>query len=179
MHGAQSPRHTDWSPVKGRTVIITTDHDSAGAAFGDAVYDLCSESGAACILHLPAEELGKYRIADGVPSRQTNGLAAMDLLAALAKEKDAAAKAAKESGLSPKAFAVLWTLQNEPVFKDTSLTAMDIAREAEILLTRFPNAAVNSDEHRQLRANIYRPLLPLPKEERSRIVDLIMAAVLR
>lgn len=119
------------------------------------------------------------RILKDLESRQTNGLAAMDLLAALAKEKDAAAKAAKESGLSPKAFAVLWTLQSEPVFKDTSLTAMDIAREVEILLTRFPNAAVNSDEHRQLRANIYRPLLPLPKEERSRIVDLIMVAVLR
>lgn len=119
------------------------------------------------------------RILKDLESRQTSGLAAMDLLAALAKEKDAAAKAAKESGLSSKAFAVLWTLQNEPVFKDTSLTAMDIAREVEILLARFPNAAVNSDEHRQLRANIYRPLLPLPKEERSRIVDLIMVAVLR
>ena len=119
------------------------------------------------------------RILKDLESRQTNGLAAMDLLAALAKEKDAAAKAAKESGLSPKAFAVLWTLQSEAVYKETSLTAMDIAREVEILLTRFPNAAVNSDEHRQLRANIYRPLLPLPKEERSRIVDLIMAAVLR
>ena len=119
------------------------------------------------------------RILKDLESRQTNGLAAMDLLAALAKEKDAAAKAAKESGLSPKAFAVLWTLQSESVFKGKSLTAMDIAREVEILLTRFPNAAVNSDEHRQLRANIYRPLLPLPKEERSRIVDLIMVAVLR
>jgi len=60
-----------------------------------------------------------------------------------------------------------------------SMTATDIAREVEALLARFPNAAVNSDEHRQLRANIYRPLLPLPKEERSRIVDLIMSAVLR
>ena len=56
---------------------------------------------------------------------------------------------------------------------------MDLAREVETQLARFPNAAVNSDEHRQLRANIYRPLLTLPKEERSRIVDLIMASILR
>jgi putative DNA primase/helicase len=85
MHGAQSPRHTDWSPVKGRTVIITTDHDSAGATFGDAAHDLCSEAGAACILHLPAEELGKYRIVDGVPTRHDHaveqGFDIADLLA--------------------------------------------------------------------------------------------------
>jgi type I restriction enzyme R subunit len=56
---------------------------------------------------------------------------------------------------------------------------MDIAREVESLFSRFPNAAQNSDEHRQLRANLYRPLLALSKEERSRIVDVIIAAVLR
>lgn len=139
--------------------------------------EIDEDANAAPILQ-PLKERAE-RILKDLQTRQTTGLAAMDLLAMLAKEKDAAAKAAKESGLSPKAFAVLWTLQNEPVFKDTTLTAMDIAREVETLLTRFPNAAVNSDEHRQLRANIYRPLLPLPKEERSRIVDLIMAAVLR
>lgn len=139
--------------------------------------EIDEDANAAPILQ-PLKERAE-RILKDLQTRQTTGLAAMDLLAMLAKEKDAAAKAAKESGLSPKAFAVFWTLQNEPVFKDTTLTAMDIAREVEALLTRFPNAAVNSDEHRQLRANIYRPLLPLPKEERSRIVDLIMAAVLR
>jgi len=139
--------------------------------------EIDEDANAAPILQ-PLKERAE-RILKDLQTRQTTGLAAMDLLAALATEKDVAAKAAKESGLSPKAFAVLWTLQNEQVFKDASLTAMDIAREVEVLLARFPNAAVNSDEHRQLRANIYRPLLPLPKDDRSRIVDLIMAAVLR
>ena len=48
------------------------------------------------------------RILKDLENRNTTGLAAMDLLAALAAEKDAAAKAAKDSGLSPKAFAVFW-----------------------------------------------------------------------
>ena len=30
MHGAQSPKKSDWSPVKGRCVIIATDYDEAG-----------------------------------------------------------------------------------------------------------------------------------------------------
>ena len=119
------------------------------------------------------------RILKELESRQTNGLAAMDLLAALAREKDAAAKAAKESGLSPKGFAVFWTLQGEKPLSDAGIQAMDIAREVESLFSRFPNAAQNTDEHRQLRANLYRPLLALSKEERSRIVDVIIAAVLR
>jgi type I restriction enzyme, R subunit len=119
------------------------------------------------------------RILKDLESRHTTGMVAMDLLAAIATEKDKAAQAAKETGLSPKAFAVFWTLQNEEVLKSNNLSPMDLAREVEVQLSRFPNAAVNSDEHRQLRANIYRPLLPLPKEERSRIVDLIMASVLR
>jgi type I restriction enzyme R subunit len=119
------------------------------------------------------------RILKELESRQTNGLAAMDLLAVLAREKDAAAKAAKESGLSPKGFAVFWTLQGEKPLSDAGIQAMDIAREVESLFSRFPNAAQNTDEHRQLRANLYRPLLALSKEERSRIVDIIIAAVLR
>jgi type I restriction enzyme R subunit len=121
------------------------------------------------------------RILKDLESRHTTGMVAMDLLSAIAVEKDRAAQAAKDTGLSPKAFAVFWTLQNEEILKSGNLTAMDLAREVETQLARFPNAAVNSDEHRQLRANIYRPLLllTLPKEERSRIVDLIMVSVLR
>ena len=50
---------------------------------------------------------------------------------------------------------------------------MDIARDADALMARFPNASVNPDEQRRLRAALYRPLLSL-KDERSRIVDLIV-----
>jgi type I restriction enzyme, R subunit len=107
---------------------------------------------------------------------KTTGLAAMDLLAALATEREAAAKAAKETGLSSKAFAVFWLLRNEAALKSAGVDPMEIARETEVLLARFPNASVNADEQRRLRAALYRPLLAL-KDERTRIVDLIVASV--
>ena len=110
--------------------------------------------------------------------RKTIGLAAMDLLADIAREKEAAAKAAKESGLSPRAFGVYWTLKNDSGFGRTGIVVMDLAKEIEDLLTRFPNAAVNSDEQRRLRMVLYRLLLQLDKEERSRVVKLILSILL-
>ncbi len=59
MHGAKSPQKTNWSAVKGRRVVIATDHDEAGSQFGDAVYDLCVVAGVDSIFHLPAEAIGK------------------------------------------------------------------------------------------------------------------------
>ena len=102
----------------------------------------------------------------------------MDLLADVAREKDAAARAAKESGLSPRAFGVYWTLKNDSDLGTTGLSAMDLARETEDLLTRFPNAAVNPDEQRRLRMVLYRLLLRLDKEERSHVVKLILSILL-
>jgi type I restriction enzyme R subunit len=55
---------------------------------------------------------------------------------------------------------------------------MDLARETEALSARFPNAAVNPDEQRRFRASLYRPLLSLPIDHRSRVVELIMATLL-
>ena len=110
--------------------------------------------------------------------RKTTGLAAMDLLADVASEKEAAAKAAKESGLSPRAFGVYWTLKHDPGLETACIAAMDLAKEAEDLHARFPNAAVNPDEQRRLRMVLYRLLLRLDKEERSRVVKLILFILL-
>jgi type I restriction enzyme R subunit len=118
------------------------------------------------------------RILKDLVNRNTTGMAAMDMLAALAAEKEAAAKAAKDSGLTPKAFAVFWGLRDAPALKAAGLAPMELARETETLLARFPNAAVNADEQRRLRAALYRPLLELPKEARTRVVDAIVAIVL-
>jgi type I restriction enzyme R subunit len=114
------------------------------------------------------------RILKDLERRKTTGLAAMDLLAALAAERDAAAKSAKESGLSPKAFAVTWALRDEASLKVAGIDPQEIGREIEALMERFPNAHVNADEQRRLRASLYRPLLKVPTEERTRIVDLIV-----
>ena len=119
------------------------------------------------------------RILKDMENRKTTGLAAMDLLAALTAEKDAAATAAKETGLSPKAFGIFWALKDDEALKKAGVPVLDLAKEAEKLMARFPNAQVNADEQRQLRAALYRPLLGVEREARTKIVDLIVEIVTR
>ncbi len=126
---------------------------------------------------LPLKERTE-RILKDLEDRTTTGLAAMDLLAALAREKEEAAKAAKDSGLSPRAFGVYWSLKNDADVATAGISAMNLAREADALLRRFPNAAVNADEQRRLRAALYHPLLRLDKGARGRVVERILAIVL-
>ena len=139
-------------------------------------HEIDEDPNAAAVLQ-PLKERAQ-RILHDLEGRRTTGLAAMDLLAALAAERDAAMAAAKSSGLSPKGFAVYWALRDEKSLKVAGVDAMEIAREAEMLATRFPNAAVNTDEQRRLRANLYKPLLPLASDERTRLVETIVGRLL-
>lgn len=118
------------------------------------------------------------RILKDLEERKTTGLAAMDQLAALAMEKETAMKAARDSGLSARAFGVFWVLREDAAAKSAGLDAMALAKGIEELLGRFPNAQVNPDEQRRLRAAIYKPLLGLPPEERARAVDLVLKLLL-
>jgi len=118
------------------------------------------------------------RILKDLENRNTTGLAAMDLLAALAAEKDAAAKAAKDTGLTPKAFAAYWALRENGTLKSAGIEPLALAGEIEKLLARFPNAKVNPDEQRQLRALLYRPLIKVPADARAAVVELIVANIL-
>ena len=118
------------------------------------------------------------RILKDLEDRKVTGLAAMDQLAALAGEKETATKASKDSGLSPRAFGVYWALKDDAGLETAGGRAMDLAREAEALLDRFPNAAVNADEKRRLRAALYRPLLRLPGSEQAGTVERILAILL-
>jgi type I restriction enzyme R subunit len=138
--------------------------------------EIDDDPNAAPILH-PLKERAE-RIVKDLESRKISGLAAMDLLGALAAERDDAMKSAEESGLSKRAFAVSWTLRDDGALKKAGIAAADLAREADALLGKFPNAAVNADEQRRLRAGLYRPLLALPKDDRSRVVDLVVATLL-
>ena len=61
---------------------------------------------------------------------------------------------------------------------DGGIDPIELAKEIEKLLARFPNAKVNADEQRQLRASLYRPLITLPKDARTDVVELIMANAL-
>jgi type I restriction enzyme R subunit len=134
------------------------------------------ESVAAPVLQ-PLKERAE-RILKALEDRKTTGLAAMDALAALAKEKEEAIKAAKESGLSTRAFGLYWTLKNDEALGKAGKSALELAQESEALLARFPNARVNADEQRRLRAALYSPLLKLDKEQRGRVVDIALAILL-
>jgi type I restriction enzyme R subunit len=118
------------------------------------------------------------RILKDLEERKTTGLAAMDLLAQLAAEKEAALETARESGLAARAFAIYWTLRGDAALQGAGIEAMEIAKEAEALLSRFPNAAVNPDEQRRFRAALYKPLLALSQDERARVVDLVVKLLL-
>lgn len=139
--------------------------------------EIDDDSDAASVLQ-PLKDRAE-RILKDLEDRKTTGLAAIDLLAALAAEKDAAAKAAKDSGLSPKAFGIVWALRNDAGLKSAGIDPKEVGREVEALMERFPNAHVNDDEQRRLRAGLYRPLLKLSAEDRARIVDLIVSLILR
>lgn len=118
------------------------------------------------------------RILKDLENRKTSGLAAMDQLAALAVEKEAALKAVIDSGLSTQAFTVFWSLRNDHALQQVNVDPMSLAHEAEELLARFPNAPVNTDEQRRLRASLYKPLLALGQEDRARVVDVIVKLLL-
>lgn len=87
-------------------------------------------------------------------------------------------KAARDSGLSARAFAVAWVLRDDAAIKAADIDPMTLARDAEALLERFPNAPVNADEQRRLRASLYKPLLALAQDERARVVDLVVRYLL-
>ena len=117
-------------------------------------------------------------ILKGLEERTTTGLAAMDMLETLAKEKETAINAARDSTLPPRAFGVYWALKDDDALQAAGVSAMELAVEAQALLDRFTNAAVNADEQRQLRISLYNPLLRVESHNRSRIVDEVLAILL-
>ena len=108
----------------------------------------------------------------------TTGLAAMDQLEALVKEKESVVAAARDSALPPRVFGVYWTLKEDLALQAAGVSAMQFAEEVQTLVDRFPNAAVNTDEQRRLRTSLYNPLLKVESGERGRIVNQTLAILL-
>ena len=128
-----------------------------------------SESELEAVLR-PLKERAELVLKD-LEERTTTGLAAMDLLEAIAKEKENAVAAARDSTLTPRVFSVLYTLQDNSALKSAGVSAMQFAQEVQVLVDRFPNAAVNVNERRLLRTSLYNPLLKVESSKRSGIVD--------
>ena len=135
-----------------------------------------SEPGLESVLR-PIKERAESVLKD-LEARTTTGLAALDMLETLAREKETAVAAARDSALPPRAFGVYWTLKDDVALQAVGVSAMELAKEAQALAERFPNAAVNTDEQRRLRTSLYNPLLRVEGRERSRIVDQTMAILL-
>lgn len=126
---------------------------------------------------LPLKERAD-RVLKDLAERALSGLEAMEQLAVLAREKETAVAAAQDSGLSARAFSVNWALKDDDNLRAAGIATLDLAQRAEALLDRFPNAAVNADEQRRLRATLYFPLLDLDSAARSRVVERIVAILL-
>ena len=70
MHGAKSPRKTDWSPLKDRSVTVWPDHDKAGVDFAKKVAKLAQDAGAASVrvVKLPDVLPEGWDLADDPPT---------------------------------------------------------------------------------------------------------------
>jgi type I restriction enzyme R subunit len=95
-------------------------------------------------------------VMESLEERQLSTATALSQLEKLAEEKIAAEKARKSSGLAPEVFAVFWELKAQGYKEDQ---ARALALEIEEAYRRFPNADVNPDESRQLKAEVYKVLL--------------------
>ena len=128
---------------------------------------------------LPLGERAK-RIQQEMEAGQLSALEAVDQLSLLAKEKDAAIKEARASGLSWRAYSVHQALKDEETLKAAGVSTLNLAQEAERLLNQFPNAASNDEERRELRSDLYSPLLQMgmATEECRQIVDRILTILL-
>jgi hypothetical protein len=68
-HGAKSPHLADWSPVRGRDVVVWPDNDEAGRAYSHRVAELATAAGARSIGVVPSPAIfpEAWDLADPVP----------------------------------------------------------------------------------------------------------------
>ncbi len=105
------------------------------------------------------------QVLDHLQERQLSTAAALDEIEGLLAERVAAEDARKKSGLDAAAFSAYWVLH-----KDYPTQAVNVAREIGAVRHRYPDAARNADEYRQMKAEIYRVLLRIVTGHR--MVDL-------
>jgi putative DNA primase/helicase len=71
-HGAMSPHKVDWTPLKGRIVVIWPDRDQAGSEYAKAVQRLAGEAAADVrVVRVPADFPAKWDLADPLPDGWT------------------------------------------------------------------------------------------------------------
>jgi type I restriction enzyme, R subunit len=117
------------------------------------------------------------RIIENLEERKINGLAALDELKVVAQEKDEARDAAKNSGMSDRAFGVYWVLSKEQALTGLKVDIQQLAVDVDRAVDDFPHWRENADEERRLRSGLYRPLLGLAAEARKEIIEKVMSVL--
>ena len=84
----------------------------------------------------------------------------------------------KTADCRPAPSGFIGLLKDNEALAKAGVSGVELAKEAETLLTRFTNAPVNDDERRRLRAALYRPLLGVDKQNRGRFVEAVLAILL-
>ncbi len=95
-------------------------------------------------------------VMQALDDRQASTHQALEQLTSLARERNAAEAARKDSGLSPGTFSVFWELKSSGC---ADSQAKVLAQEIGAAHARFPNSRDNADEQRQLKAEVYKTLL--------------------
>lgn len=110
-------------------------------------------------------------VLDGMIERQISTIDALERLRGLMEEKQKMEEARNASGLDVKTFAIFWILERENV-TDGQVIATELAGAFD----RFENFDSNADELRQLKAELYKVLLPLVGGKKMiSLVDQILA----
>ena len=126
-----------------------------------------NEPGLEAVL-LPLKERAEHVLRE-LEERTTSGLAAMDMLEALAKEKEATAAAARESA-PPKSL--------RGVLDAEGRHCPPSHRGEPVGIRRRGPGACGPLSQRRLRISLYNPLLSVESDERGRIVDQALAILL-
>jgi len=110
-------------------------------------------------------------IVEAFEDRQLSTREALDELATVLRDLIEAKRAAEESGLGEKEFAVFWLLRQASI-----PDGEPVAKAIAAILKSFPNYEVNAKEMRSLKAKIYKVLLPVAgKEKIVELADRIVA----
>lgn len=109
-------------------------------------------------------------ILEAYDDRQCSTQEALQQIEELINEIVKAQKRQKESGFDINTFSIFWTLKQEKIEK-----VQELAGSINALFNRFPNFDENVEELRQLKAEIYRLLLPvIDKDTMITLVEKIL-----
>jgi len=103
-------------------------------------------------------------------NRQLSTLDALKELERALEEFNAAQRELKDKGFDLNAFAIYWILRRQSV-----AGAEDLAPEIDALFDRFPNFRDNPNERRDLKAELYKALLPkVGRGNRTEVAEAIL-----